>query len=656
MNWANPYWFNGLWLFPALLLIFFFGGRKRRKDLARFMSASLWGRLVAVDFARQRLKKILVFGAVLLLVLALARPQKKGEWVKVERKGIDLMITLDTSMSMLAQDYKPNRFAKAKREITSLLRYLKGDRVGIVAFSGVSFLQCPLTLDYRAARLFTEAMEINMLPRPGTAIGDAIRTAIRGLDAYGPQKKVILLITDGEDHESRPLEAAEQAQALGIKIYCIGIGKPEGEPIPVLSAEGRDAGRKITGYKKDESGEVILSRIGEKTLQEIALKTGGAYYRATSAELELERIYKEIEGLEKGKFEEDYVTKYEDRFFYLLWIAFLLLCVEMMIGERGKENIVGVTPRGYPSVGAGFKPAPTLQSGQARGPAPTLPFLLLVTISCFLIAWKSPVEHRNAKGNELYKQRNYAEALRVYQDAQSDAPEKPELNYNVGNAWYQQKQYDQARESYQQSLTAADTHFRANVYYNLASAEFRKSNLKESLRLFEKALELNPKDEDTRYNIELIKKLLQQQPPPPEEKQKEQQQDQKHDQGGGQAEQKDEGRGTKDEEKQEKKQESETKDQQQKQKQEEESQQDPQESKQEQQQGDAQQEQSGEQQQQGWQGQQQEQREQPAQGSMNQQDAERILDALEEKPDEVGKLLRGYQHAKPTEIPPGKDW
>lgn len=634
MHWAHPHWFNGLWLIPVLLLIFFWGERKRERDLSRFISASLWGKLVTVDPARRKFKKILMTAVVLLLIFALARPQKRGELVKVERQGVDLMIALDTSASMLAQDYKPNRFAKAKREIISLLRYLKGDRVGVVVFSGVSFLQCPLTLDYRAARLFAEAMEINMLPRPGTAVGDAVRTAIRGLDDRGPQKKVILLITDGEDHESRPLEAAEQAQALGIKIYCIGIGSTEGEPIPVLDSKG-----KVTGYKKDEEGKVILSRVGEQALQEIALKTGGAYFRATAGELELERIYKEIEGLEKGKFEEDYVTKYEDRFFYLLWLAFLLLCAEMVIGERRRsENIVGVTPRGYPS-----------QSGQAQRPAPTLPLLFLAMFSCLLIAWKPPVEHRNTRGNKLYQQQNYEEALKVYQDAQADAPQKPELNYNVGNAQYQQKQYDQSKESYQQSLTAADEKLRANIYYNLASAEFRKSDLKESLRLFEKALELNPKDEDTRYNIELIKKLLEKQPPPPEQEQQQQKQEQKQDQQGGGAKQE-----QKDEEKQ--KQESEKKDQQQE-KQEKESRQNQQESEQEEEKQEDQEQQGGQQQQQQEQQGQRQQQGQLAEGGMNPQDAERILDALEESPGEVGKLLRdSHGMTKPTERPPGKDW
>ncbi len=601
MHWANPNWFNGFWLVLLLVLFLFWREGRRKRELEKFVSAPLWGELVNADYFRRRLKWAFLLAAVLFLVLALARPQKKGDLVKVERKGIDLIVALDTSSSMRAQDFKPDRFAKAKREISSLISRLKGDRIGIVVFSGVSFLQCPLTLDYRAAKLFTEAMEVDMLPRPGTAIGDAIRTAIRAFDHKGQQKKVVVLITDGEDHGSRPIEAAEQAQAMGVKIFCIGIGKPEGEPIPILDSKGRAA-----GYKKDEEGNVILSRLGDQTLREIALKTGGSYYRATTGELELERIYQEIEGLEKGKFEEDYVTKYEDRFFYLLWIAFLLLCVEMMIGEKRKENI---------------------------------PLLFLTMISCFLIAWKPPVEHRNAKGNELYKKQNYEEALKVYQDAQSDAPQKPELNYNVGNALYQQKRYDPAKGSYQESVLASDSKLRANAYYNLGSVQFRKGDLQDSLRLFEKALELNPKDKDTRYNIELIKKLLEKQPPPPpppEEKkqeQQQQQQDQKQDKGG---------EGKKEEQKQEagnKKQEEQTENPEQKEQQDQENQQDQQ-----------------SQQAQGAQSAKQEQgQDQEAEGSMSQQEADRILDALEEKPDDVGKLFRNY-YPKSKETPPGKDW
>lgn len=607
MNWASPSWFNGFWLITLLVLFFFWMEKRRKRGLEKFISAPLWGQLVNADRFRQRLKWLFLFAAILFLVLAMARPQKKGDLVKVERKGIDLIVALDASSSMRAQDFKPDRFTKAKREISSLVSNLKGDRVGIIAFSGVSFLQCPLTLDYRAAKLFASAMEVDMLPRPGTAIGDAIRTAIRAFDHKGPQKKVVVLITDGEDHGSRVMEAAEQAQAMGVKIFCIGIGKPDGEPIPVVDARG-----KVSGYKKDKEGNVILSRLGEETLREIALKTGGSYYRATTGELELEQIYKEIEGLEKGKFEEDYVTKYEDQFFYLLWVAFLLLCVEMVVGERRPST-----------------------------------FLLLIAF--FLIAWKPPVEHRNAKGNQEYQKGNYEQALHIYQDAQQDSPEKPELNYNVGNALYQQKKYDPAKESYQQSVLAPDPKLRANAYYNLGSVQFRKVDLRDSLRLFEKALELNPKDEDTRYNIALIKKLLEKDPPPPPEQQQQeqqQQQDQKQDKGGGgEKEQKDEGRGTKDEKQQKqeagsKKQGEQTEDPEQKEQQEQENQQD-QQSQQAQGGQSAKQEQGHEQESGG--------------GTMSQQEADRILDALEEKPDEVGKLLRNY-HLKSKESPPGKDW
>jgi Ca-activated chloride channel family protein len=193
MNWANPNWFNGFWLVLLLILFLFWREGRRKRELEKFVSASLWGELVNADYFRRRLKWALLLAAVLFLVLALARPQKRGDLVKVERKGIDLIIALDTSGSMRAQDFKPDRFAKAKREISSLISHLKGDRVGIVVFSGVSFLQCPLTIDYRAAKLFAEAMEVDMLPRPGTAIGDAIRTAVRAFEHQGPQKKAIIL-------------------------------------------------------------------------------------------------------------------------------------------------------------------------------------------------------------------------------------------------------------------------------------------------------------------------------------------------------------------------------------------------------------------------------------------------------------------------------
>ncbi len=249
-----------------------------------------------------------------------------------KRYGVDILVAIDTSSSMLAQDIKPNRLEKAKLEVSSLIDKLKGDRVGILTFAGDSFLQCPLTLDYSAVKMFLSIIEPDMMPRPGTAMGDAIRLAAKSFIKKERKHKVLVFLTDGEDHETNPVEAANEAKKEGIIIYTIGIGTKKGEPIPVID----DAGN-VKGYKKDRSGEIIMTRLDETTLQKIALITDGKYYHATAGEFELDKIYDEIDKMEKRELSNRIFMQYEDRFQYFLGFAFILLCIEFIIGDRKKK-------------------------------------------------------------------------------------------------------------------------------------------------------------------------------------------------------------------------------------------------------------------------------------------------------------------------------
>ena len=333
MHWGMPVYLNLLLLVPILIIFFIFAGISKRKKIKNFGDIALIEKLsVSKSVAKDRMRKVLIVIAVGFLILALARPQIGARLTMAKRYGVDMLVAIDTSSSMLARDIKPDRIEKAKLEISSLIDKLKGDRVGIMTFAGDSFVQCPLTLDYGAAKMFLSVIEPDMMPRPGTAIGNAVKAAIKAFTKKERKHKVLILLTDGEDHDTDPIGAAREAKKEGIVIYTIGIGTEKGEPIPIVDETGR-----IIGYKKDAKGEVVMTKLDEETLRKIALITDGGYYRATSAGFELDKIYDEISRMEKKELSDRLFTQYEDRFQYFLGIAFILLCVEFMIGDRKKK-------------------------------------------------------------------------------------------------------------------------------------------------------------------------------------------------------------------------------------------------------------------------------------------------------------------------------
>jgi len=245
----------------------------------------------------------------------------------VKQTGIDVYILLDVSLSMNAEDIKPNRLEKAKYQISNLINKLKGDRIGLVIFSGQAYVQFPLTTDYAAANLFLSAVDVNSVPQPGTAIASALNLAIDSFDSLSTEK-VIITITDGEDHEGDFMESVEDAVSNGIKIYTIGLGSTSGVPIPIYNGRGQQV-----GFKKDQAGNTVLTKLDEETLKQIAIAGNGKYFRGTNYEDHLNQIYTELSELEESEFGVKKVTDYEDRFYYFLIPAILLLIVELFISE-----------------------------------------------------------------------------------------------------------------------------------------------------------------------------------------------------------------------------------------------------------------------------------------------------------------------------------
>ena len=306
--------------------------RRRRRALSQLVDPAMLTVLSPNwNPARAKSRLVLRLLALALLVLALARPQWGFHWEEVRRKGLDLMVVLDTSRSMMASDIKPSRLQQAKWGVRDLLRNLRGDRVGLVPFAGSSILQCPLTIDYAAFTMTLDDLYSGIIPRGGTAIEQALRTALAAFPADGAADRVDLLVTDGEDHEGDPLALLPELKAKNIRVYTIGIGTLEGEMVP--GADGQGA------YFKDRQGQIVKTALKEDVLQKLALGTGGTYVRSAPGDTGLERVFNEsINSLKRSEQETRTAKIYEERFLWPIAAALLLLAWEALLSDRKKTN------------------------------------------------------------------------------------------------------------------------------------------------------------------------------------------------------------------------------------------------------------------------------------------------------------------------------
>ncbi len=319
---------NFLYLLPFFVIFLFYAHKDREKAIAKFGVSSTVKKLIITTSPRRvNIKNAIMLVSVVLLLFSAARPQIGTEEEYVKRRGLDVFICLDISKSMLAEDIKPSRIIKAKHEIEKFISLLRGDRIGIILFAGESIVQCPLTLDYSAAKLFLEVADTTMASKGGTAIAQAIKMATKSYVQSEKKHKVMLIFTDGEDNQGKAAEAAEAAAKEGIVIFTIGMGTAKGEPIPLKTKDGRT-------YKKDEDGNVVMSKLNSNTLRTISRKTGGEYYNSTGSEKELEEIYKKIDQMEKKELASKYFTQFAERFQYPLGLALLALFCELVTSER----------------------------------------------------------------------------------------------------------------------------------------------------------------------------------------------------------------------------------------------------------------------------------------------------------------------------------
>lgn len=326
-----------LWLIallPAALAFFVWAFRRRREALRRFADLRLLPALAPdLDERRQRWRAGMWLTALALLVLALAGPKWGFHWEEVRREGVDIIIALDTSRSMLAEDVKPNRLGRAKLAVEDLVKQLRGDRIGLVAFAGSAFVQCPLTLDYEAFTESLRAVEVGIIPKGGTALGEAIDAAVEAFEGHQGKHEALILITDGEDHEGQLEEATKQAANQGIKIYTVGIGTAEGDLIPI-TVDGQQT------FVKDRKGQVVKSRLDDDALKKIATDTNGAYVHAEGPSLGLDVVYNDYVGkMEKRELKSTMERRFEERFQIPLLLAVALFALEPLVGERRRPSI-----------------------------------------------------------------------------------------------------------------------------------------------------------------------------------------------------------------------------------------------------------------------------------------------------------------------------
>jgi Ca-activated chloride channel family protein len=499
MTFAYAWVLHFLWLLPVVGAALFAYHRRRSTVLTRFAEPELLQRLTgAVVPGMRAVKSALLLAALGLMIVALAGPRWGSHYQEVTQKGVDIVILADVSPSMLVEDVKPNRLERARREILDFLRVVQGDRVALVAFSGAAYVQCPLTLDYAALEMFLQSLNPELISTVGTDLGAAIETGVSAFDPKSETDKVMLLITDGEDNEGKGLDAARKAAGKGVKIFVFGVGDASGGPVP--GGPG--------GFKKDDAGRTVLSRMDEGSLQKIAAETGGTYVRSVAGDLDLDVLYfngirsrTTAQTLKSGK-----IRIEEERFVFFLLPALLLLLIEGFLPERRR-----------------FRPTVLM-----------VPLLL----GSLLVADRARAENPD----ELYRAGRYKEAEKAYAELDMDHPKDIRYRYDRGCAAYQAGDYQGAIAAFSSAgLRADDNDMRFKAAYNLANAEFQKGDFAAAADLYRDALRRSPASADARHNLELALRKLEQQKQ--EQKKQEQQQKDQKKQKKDAADQKDGGKG-----------------------------------------------------------------------------------------------------------------
>ncbi len=518
MEWGNPDAFWWLLLLPLLALTYgaYLAWRARaarrlarRPALARF--------LLRGSLAKQLIRTLLTLAAIALLIVTLARPQWGERQRTVQKEGIDIVFALDISRSMLAADATPSRLRAAKDELIRALSLLHGDRVGLVIFAGVAFPQAPLTADYGAIEFYLRRLDPEDMPVGGTASGRAILEAVElltgergaerartGQTHAAPIKRaknqIIVLISDGEDHQSDPIAAAKYAEERGIRIYTIGFGSEKGEPIPIY----RDG--HLTGYHKDRDGNTVTTRLNPQQLQDIAAITHGRYFHYDGRGSVANAVTTTLNDLEKDQLEALLRVQREERYLFTLLPALALLALALLLGERRGLRLAFWRPRPV-------SPDKHGDETQPLGPLLTLliaaPLAALAAPGCDALHDTLVVHKVGAieEGNALLAQGDPDKALLAYLEAERKLPSRPDLHYDLGTGHLAANHLPDAETALSRALESPDEDLRYKAHFNLGVAYFNEEKWKEALEAFKACLRLKPDDQDAKiaYEVALLR-------------------------------------------------------------------------------------------------------------------------------------------------------
>ncbi|MDA3930121.1 MAG: VWA domain-containing protein [Prolixibacteraceae bacterium] len=334
---GNPEYLMALVLIPVLIILYIIFNRKRKKAIQEFGNPELLEPLMPnASSARLAWKFTIILTALTFLIIGIARPQFGAKLQKIKRQGVEIIIALDVSNSMMAEDIQPNRLERAKRAISRLTERLNNDKIGLIVFAGDAYTQVPITTDYTSAKLFLSSINTSIVPKQGTAIGSAINLGMKSFTPETESSKAIVIITDGENHEDDAVEMATIAQEEDIIVHTIGMGLPQGGPIPIINANGQK------DFRKDKNGEVVVTKLDEKMLQEIAVAGGGKYVRANNTEVGINAIFDEINKMQKTELESRVYSDYNDQFYYFIVVALALLLLEFFLMERKNKVLKNI--------------------------------------------------------------------------------------------------------------------------------------------------------------------------------------------------------------------------------------------------------------------------------------------------------------------------
>lgn len=529
MNFAQP---RMLWWSPVLLaalgVFLVWAWRRKQQSLTLFVQARLLDTLTAgVSKTRQKVRLVLLFAGVACIAFALARPQWGMAWEETKQRGLDIVVAIDTSRSMLASDIAPNRLARAKLAALDLMREAKTDRLGVIAFAGTAFLQCPLTLDEEAYRQSVSALDAGIIQQGGSALANAIETALTAFAKDEDNYKILLLFTDGEDHEEGAVEAAKKAAEAGLRIFTVGVGTAEGELLRVPNDQGG------MEFLKDAEGNAVKSRLNETLLREIATVAQGFYLPLRGANT-IETLYERgLAPLPKSETSSKFIRRHHERFQWPLALGLVLLAGELFVSDRRKRSVSGIK----------FE-----VSGSREGATTAIAWL--VFLGTATVAMASP-----AKALRQFEAGNYREARAEYERLLEETPGDSRLRYNAGAAAYGARDYASAMEHFTAALRAEDVTLQQRAYYNLGNSLFRLgeplddaqqkiASWEKAAQSYEAALKLKADDADAKHNLELVRKKLeelkqqqQQQQQRPEQQNKDDQQKQQDQQKSDQRQQ-----------------------------------------------------------------------------------------------------------------------